>query len=626
MQRKWQRAVGYSGIAVGSVCLTVGLANVKFFELLNLKAQDAHFVLRGKVPVKDIVIVGIDDKTLSTFSTPTYFFHKYYADAMRGAALGGAKVFLLDAYFAVPVTKYEPENDSYLAQAFVEVSPTMPVIAAYAAEAMGSHDDPRFAVPLNMVASAMGSAGYANLTADTNADDFVRRSELIEQPKPGVPTQSLARSEALRAVEKFLGQDLELRGNEMFLAGRHIPAVDRTIVINYAGPSGTIPRVSLTDFYDAYERHDVNKLQSWVKGKIVMLGPDNGLGDRYDTPYYTFATDAKATTPGIEIHANAANTLLTGKYLQAVPQRVRIAGLAAIAAACVAILAALGVASAVGWSIALLAAVLISTHLLFLQGWLFSTSEAILTFTWSLLGGVIFRFSTAEKKSSFLRNAVQLFVGTEVARSLDQTERIDLTGRRRVVTILFTDIRGFTAFCESKDPAVVVDLLNVYMSAMVSIIVKYKGHVNKFIGDGILAVFSDDDPGAIPGDHALRTVRCAAEMVSQVVGEFKTGAGLHAGEVVIGNVGSSDKLEFTVLGNTVNLASRLESLNKDQKTRLLMSEEAREMLNGEIDTIYLGAVPVKGKTEKMKLFTVTSLLDEARIAEIRAAEHAEQVV
>ncbi len=395
--------------------------------------------------------------------------------------------------------------------------------------------------------------------------------------------------------------------------------MDGTILINYAGPPGTVPRVPLYRFLDAMHAKDLKSMESWVKGKIVLLGPDN-TGDRYDTPFYTFLSGNKATTAGVEIHANTLNTLLTGDYLQPVPDWVRIVGLLLASVACVAIVSFLAVGATVGWFVALLVAVLAATHLLFLRGWLFSTSEAALTLTIALIGQVVYRFATAEKKSSFFRSAVAMFVGREVATSLEKSEKIDLTGDRRMVTILFTDIRGFTAFCESKDPAVVVDLLNVYMSKMVSIIVKYHGHVNKFIGDGILAVFSDDDPGAVPGDHAIRTTRCAAEMVSEVIGEFRTGAGFHTGEVVIGNVGSTDKMEFTVLGNTVNLASRLESLNKDQKTRLLMSEEAREMLRGEVDTIYLGAVPVKGKTEKMKLYTVTALLEESRIADLREAE------
>ena len=433
-------------------------------------------------------------------------------------------------------------------------------------------------------------------------------------------TEALARSEAFRAAEKFYGADAQIKGNELWLNGRKIPGTDRTIIINYAGPAGTIPRVPLNRFYEAYKKNDVKQLESWVKGKIVMLGPDNGLGDRYDTPFYTFASSSKATTAGVEIHANTLNTLLTGDFLQAVPQWMLICGLIVLSGVCVAVVTSLTVAQGgLGWLFLVIIS-LIATHLIFLQGWLFSVSDAILTLTWSLIGAIIYRFATAEKKSTFFRSAVALFVGREVATSLEKTQQIDMTGDRRMVTILFTDIRGFTAFCESKDPAVVVDLLNVYMSTMVSIIVKYHGHVNKFIGDGILAVFSDDDPGAIPGDHALRTTRCASEMVDQVIGEFRTGAGYHTGEVVIGNVGSSDKLEFTVLGNTVNLASRLESLNKEQTTRLLMSEEANEMLRGENHTIYLGAVPVKGKTERMKLFTVTSLLDDARIAKIRAGE------
>ncbi len=223
----------------------------------------------------------------------------------------------------------------------------------------------------------------------------------------------------------------------------------------------------------------------------------------------------------------------------------------------------------------------------------------------SLLGGVIYRFTTAERKSSFFKSAVALFVGKQVAQSLESSEKIGLTGKREVVTILFTDIRGFTAFCESKDPAVIVDLLNVYMAMMCSFIVKHKGHVNKFIGDGILAVFSDDDEGATAGDHAARALQCAVDMVT-APNDFKTGAGLHSGEVIIGNVGSSDKMEFTVLGDTVNLASRLESLNKEHKTKMLLSDATLEMSRGVVDTKYLGEVAVRGKTEPMKLYTVTS--------------------
>jgi adenylate cyclase len=499
----------------------------------------------------------------------------------------------------------------------------MPVVCAFVPPSPEQQQDPRFAVPLNMMASAFGLTAFPNLTVD--GDDFVRRQELIEAPKPGVPAESLTRGMALRAAERFLGKDVEVRDGRLYLAGRQIPTDEgRNVTINYAGPADTFPRVSLYDVIQAYRSGNQAQLEKWFKGKLILMGTDD-IGDRRATPFYTaFTASGKWTTPGVEVHANVVHTLLTGDYLTPAPEWTRIVALTLAATLCViAVTAFPAVTLTALWSVVVLSVLLSGTHLLFRAGWLLSTSQMLLAFAWSLLGGVIYRFAMAEKKSSFFRSAVALFVGRQVATSLDETNRIEMTGKREMVTILFTDIRGFTAFCESKDPAVVVDLLNVYMSTMVSIIVKNGGHVNKFIGDGILAVFSDDDPGAKPGDHAIRTARCAAEMVEQVIGEFRTGAGFHSGEVVIGNVGSSDKLEFTVLGNTVNLASRLESLNKDQKTRLLMSEESREMLEGVIDTVYLGAVPVKGKTEKMKLFSITSLFDEARLAEIRAAEHQE---
>jgi len=620
MNRVWKRVLICAAIVVGSVAATMQMEKISFFHLLGLKARDAHFVLRGPRPTHNIIIVGIDDKAESHYSDLLSFWQPYYADTMRAVAAGGGKVMLLDVAFGISVDeKYKVDNDHILAAAFQETLQTMPVVCGFVATA-----DPTLVnqVPINMMSAVFGMNAYANLTVDS--DDFVRRQELFEKPAADVSTEALTRGMALRGAEKFLGQDITLKGGKVFLAGREVPLDDeRNLTVNFAGPADTFPHISLYDVVTAFHAGNKAQLEKWFRGNAVLLGPDSNSNtdDRHATPFYTaFTLSKKWRTAGVEVHANVLNTLLTGDFLKPVPDWAHLLALTVAATLCIAAVTPFAVPQTIALSVAVLLGILTGTHLLFRQGWLLSTSQTMLAYSWALVGGIVFRFATAEKKSKFFRSAVALFVGKEVATSLEKTQKISLLGERRLVTILFTDIRGFTAFCESKDPAVVVDLLNVYMSKMVAIIVKYNGHVNKFIGDGILAVFSDDDTGAQPGDHALRTVKAATEMVSEVVGEFRTGAGIHSGEVVIGNVGSSDKLEFTVLGNTVNLASRLESLNKDQHTRLLMSQETREMLGGRIDTIYLGSVPVKGKTEKMKLFTVNALLEESRLAELRSEE------
>src|SRR5207248_6215095 len=117
------------------------------------------------------------------------------------------------------------------------------------------------------------------------------------------------------------------------------------------------------------------------------------------------------------------------------------------------------------------------------------------------------------------RNAISVFVGKKVATALDETQTLSLSGSRQMVTVLFSDIRGFTAFCEEKDPSVVVDLLNEYMGDMCRVIVAHQGCVNKFIGDGILAIFCDEDDGVTAGDHPARAVECGTEM-ALLAGKF----------------------------------------------------------------------------------------------------------
>jgi len=233
-----------------------------------------------------------------------------------------------------------------------------------------------------------------------------------------------------------------------------------------------------------------------------------------------------------------------------------------------------------------------------------------------LVASLVYRWATEENRGDLFHRAVSLFVGKELASSLEESNSIRLSGKREEVTILFTDIRGFTAFTEQaseeQGPEVVVQLLNEYMATMVGIIVMYHGHVNKFIGDGILAVFSDDDEGAQPGDHPLRAVRCATRMVT-ARSRFETGAGIHTGVVVVGNVGSADKMEYTVLGDTVNLASRLESLNKEHHTKLLMTGITQARLGNLVETSHLGQAPVRGKALPIDLYTVTSLVVKAAV-------------
>lgn len=617
MKRKWQRRAVCAGIALGSVIVTLLLTRIPFFQNLNLKAQDAHFVLRGRVPTHDIVIIGIDERTLAAFPELESFWHPYYADAIRGAAQAGAKVFVLDHFFEVPVEKYEPGDDRLLAQAYTDASAKMPVITAFIASS-ANQKTAAFAVPLNMLSAASGTAAYANLVVDR--DDFVRRQELIEAPAPGVATADLKRSLALRAAEKFLGKDASFRGGRLYLGDREIPTGgNRDMIINFAGPEGTFPRVSLVDFIRAVRAGNQAQLERWVKGKVVLLGPDDRATDAHDTPFFTaFGLTDRWRTPGVEVHANTLHTILTGAFLKPVGQPVRVLSLAAAAGATVAVVVSFTGGRMAVWSLAVPALSLIATQVAFRTGWLLSAMELALAFVWSLVGGVIYRSLTAEKKSSFFRKAVALFVGEKVAYSLERDLRIGLTGKREMVTVLFSDIRGFTAFCESKDPAEVVEVLNAYMATMCAIVVRHGGLVNKFIGDGILAVFSDEDAGAQAGDHARRAVLCAIEMV-EAPGRFSTGTGLHSGEVVIGNVGSSDKMEFTVLGDTVNLASRLESLNKEHQTKLLLSEATFEMIDGAIDTLYLGTVSVRGKSAPMKIYTAASLMRETSKAARQSA-------
>jgi adenylate cyclase len=187
-----------------------------------------------------------------------------------------------------------------------------------------------------------------------------------------------------------------------------------------------------------------------------------------------------------------------------------------------------------------------------------------------------------------------------------------LGGKRRDMSVLFSDIRGFTSVTERGDPEELVRQLNEYFSRMVEIVFKHKGTVDKFVGDMVMALFSaplDDE------DHAQHAVEAAIEMV-HVLGELNRGwaargmaqldlgIGVNSGEMIAGNIGSSSIMSYTVIGDNVNLGARLESLNKDYKTRIIISDATRALLKTEFDLRPLGDVVVKGKSKAVQIFEI----------------------
>jgi len=619
MKKKWRHWALCAVLAAGSALGASLLSDIRFFQILNLKAYDAHFVVRyyflGRPSAtSNIVLLLADQKALDTFRELRDFWHQHYANVIRAAGQAGAKVIGLDLDFGIPVDKYEPDFDRMLGEA-VSTSP-VPVVCAYATAIHTNPEAQR--IPINILSAALGLAGFANVTVDS--DDFVRRQELIEAPPrdpSGHPNDAPpAHSFALRVAEKFAGSDAEMKNGKLVFQGHDIPiAQDRSIAINYAGPPDTFPSVSLADFEAAAKAGNLDQLRKWVDGKIVLVGTD-ALDDRRATPFFTLFSGTKWLTPGVEIHASTVRTLLTRSYLLPAPQWALVLALLAATTLAVFIVTSFTAGRAVLLVLLEVLAILVGTHLLFERGLILSTSEVLLATSVGLIASLVYRNATHETRGNLFRRAISLFVGKQLATSLDESEAIALSGKRMEVTILFTDIRGFTAFTErvseEQGPEVVVQLLNEYMAMMVGIIVVYRGHVNKFIGDGILAVFSDDDEGATPGDHALRAVRCATRMVT-AHSRFETGAGIHTGPAVLGNVGSADKMEFTVLGDTVNLASRVESLNKEHHTKLLMTGATEGKLGSEVETLHLGQAPVRGKAQPIDLYTVASLMVKAAV-------------
>jgi adenylate cyclase len=345
-----------------------------------------------------------------------------------------------------------------------------------------------------------------------------------------------------------------------------------------------------------------------VKNAVVLVGSVSlDLEDH-------FVALSGEKIAGVYVHRSMLTTMLNNTSPQPLP-RVYV-GILLLLACVYASFIALRVHMVVLQILLLVFGVFVYTSVgfaVYAYGYVFPFSLLLLSLISMTVYGFMFRYRTTEKKNEHIRNLFGKYVHKDVLKQLmEEGKDIQLGGEKKDVTVLFSDIRGFTSFSEIMSPEELTTLLNDYLSAMSPQILEEKGTIDKFIGDAIMAFWNA--PLTIP-HHTLHAVRAALRMEDRLKtfnhehnANLAIGIGLHKGEVIVGNVGSQDRVNYTILGDVVNTGSRLEGLTKKYGVGILVSEEVREA----VDDIHiafrkLDVITVKGKSEPTTLYEVRHL-------------------
>ncbi len=234
----------------------------------------------------------------------------------------------------------------------------------------------------------------------------------------------------------------------------------------------------------------------------------------------------------------------------------------------------------------------------------------------TMIFGYSYRFILEGRNKEKIKNAMGKYLSQDIMKNVVQNiDDIKLGGKKSNLTVLFSDIRGFTSMSEKMSAEEVSMILNEYFSEMEPIITKYNGVINKFIGDAVMAIFGEPIQDI---NHAQNAVKCACEMLKKVEQlrekwlaegkpKIEIGIGINTGEAFVGNIGSEKRLEYTVIGDTVNLASRIEGYNKVYKTNLLISSSTYSKVSDIVNVIKIADVTIRGKAKKMDIYEVLDL-------------------
>lgn len=611
------RTAALSGALIGIVVMLLHHTTptgVNLLWRLELLSYDWRISLRDPMTPDDIVIVAIDHESISNYGAWPWP-RALHAELLNRLADAGARVVGVDIVFSDVSSGIDLNSDDWLSEKPLSgddealraaiAGAGMVVLAAEINESEQERGDMETTVtsasfPHEDFKDAAAAIGIVNF--DKDVDSAVRRMVLSRE------YQDEAWPSMAAAVSETATGNVDLPGG-LKAARPHLYLPGGTVLINYTGPAGTVTTIP---YYQAVSPELVG--EEAFRGKIVLIGGTAPL--LQDIHLSPVRGRQSGEMPGVEVQANSILTLRSQRFLWPVP--VWLTWLLTLA---VAVGAALGTASIRPIVVVptliiplLLLLVLVPTWLLVNMGVWVPIVAPLLAMLLSYASVAVYMYLLEARARQAIRAAWQRRVAPEVLDVILRDPKLAyVSGRRTVATALFSDIRGFTTMCDEMEPEGVVEMLNEYLSEMTKVIRRQGGTIHKFIGDGIMAVFGDPIPNDDHADQALVAAlemhKCLSEMraTSQnpCIRQVHIGVGIHTGDLVAGDLGSDEFMEYTVIGRTVSLASRLESMNKEFSTGIIISADTRAHLKHEYEMTPLGPTEIRGVADAIELYAVT---------------------
>lgn len=488
--------------------------------------------------------------------------------------------------------------------------------------------------------------GHFNATLDS--DGRIRRSQLIARTgslyMPSIALQAYLvatgyngliqiakdlRAENLKSIESFAISNDE--GNPVYT----LPVSgEGHLLINYAGPGKTIPHASIADLLDEKnpnvfvkqkvkdeddewieKEFQVSKAQ-FFKNKILVLGATAiGIYDLRVTPF-------DKNFPGVETHANVVDNLIRRDFLARPPLEDHYMPLFILALGVILSVSLSYFGALWGLLFSLITVIIIAfvdKVFFYTKGHLISASFPMIQTSFTYVALTFYKYLTEERSKKELRSTFSKYVSPAIVEEiLKDPKNLELGGRKENVTVFFSDVRGFTTISEKLDPRALSDFLNSYLTPMTELIFKNQGTLDKYMGDAIMAFFGAP---VHYSDHPQMACRCALQSLKKLkelqkfyakkkLPQIDIGIGLNTGECSVGNMGSETVRSYTVMGDAVNLASRLEGINKTYGTHIIISEFTYREVKNDFVCREVDWVRVKGKYEPVKIY---ELLTEGKI-------------